>query len=292
MSIIYQLKAHQKHSHLKFAYVDGHHHCDFAAHKHDFSELFLVVSGSGKHTVAEYEYPLHKGDVFVINGDIEHGFRDVNKLKIINLMFDSSTPFFEIPSMRQLSGYQAMFKVEPIARQTTEYKAKLTLDRQQLPEIERLLSVLKSEYEASQPGFEVMLTSLMQQLVIALSRMYQDQSQELPQTTLALSRALVFIEQHFSDVGVNSDAIAKAAFISKRQLERLFRQFLDTSPNQYLRDVQLNYATKLLCEENERSVQHIAEQCGFSDSNYFSKCFKQKFQHSPRSYRKEHFLLA
>ncbi|MET2900728.1 AraC family transcriptional regulator [Vibrio rotiferianus] len=285
MSIIYQLKAHQKHSHLKFAYVDGHHHCDFAAHKHDFSELFLVVSGSGKHTVAEYEYPLHKGDVFVINGDIEHGFRDVNKLKIINLMFDSNTPFFEIPSMRQLSGYQAMFKVEPIARQTTEYKAKLTLDRQQLPEIERLLSDLKSEYEASQPGFEVMLTSLMQQLVIALSRMYQDQSQELPQTTLALSRALVFIEQHFSDVGVNSDAIAKAAFISKRQLERLFRQFLDTSPNQYLRDVQLNYATKLLCEENERSVQHIAEQCGFSDSNYFSKCFKQKFQHSPRSYR-------
>ena len=290
MSIIYQLKAHQKHSHLKFAYVDGHHHCDFAAHKHDFSELFLVVSGSGKHTVAEYEYPLHKGDVFVINGDIEHGFRDVNKLKIINLMFDSNTPFFEIPSMRQLSGYQAMFKVEPIARQTTEYKAKLTLDRQQLPEIERLLSVLKAEYEASQPGFEVMLTSLMQQLVIALSRMYQDQSQELPQTTLALSRALVFIEQHFSDIGVNSDAIAKAAFISKRQLERLFRQFLDTSPNQYLRDVQLNYATKLLCEENERSVQHIAEQCGFSDSNYFSKCFKQKFQHSPRSYRKEHFL--
>ncbi|ASI94299.1 helix-turn-helix domain-containing protein [Vibrio rotiferianus] len=292
MSIIYQLKAHQKHSHLKFAYVDGHHHCDFAAHKHDFSELFLVVSGSGKHTVAEYEYPLHKGDVFVINGDIEHGFRDVNKLKIINLMFDSNTPFFEIPSMRQLSGYQAMFKVEPIARQTTEYKAKLTLDRQQLPEIERLLSVLKTEYEASQPGFEVMLTSLMQQLVIALSRMYQDQSQELPQTTLALSRALVFIEQHFSDVGVNSDAIAKAAFISKRQLERLFRQFLDTSPNQYLRDVQLNYATKLLCEENERSVQHIAEQCGFSDSNYFSKCFKHKFQHSPRSYRKEHFLQA
>ncbi|MHA2876535.1 helix-turn-helix domain-containing protein [Vibrio campbellii] len=292
MSIIYQLKAHQKHSHLKFAYVDGHHHCDFAAHKHDFSELFLVVSGSGKHTVAEYEYPLHKGDVFVINGDIEHGFRDVNKLKIINLMFDSNTPFFEIPSMRQLSGYQAMFKVEPIARQTTEYKAKLTLDRQQLPEIERLLSTLKAEYEASQPGFEVMLTSLMQQLVIALSRMYQDQSQELPQTTLALSRALVFIEQHFSDVGVNSDAIAKAAFISKRQLERLFRQFLDTSPNQYLRDVQLNYATKLLCEENERSVQHIAEQCGFSDSNYFSKCFKQKFQHSPRSYRKEHFLPA
>ncbi|ANQ19630.1 MULTISPECIES: helix-turn-helix domain-containing protein [Gammaproteobacteria] len=290
MSITYQLRTHQKHSHLKFAYVDGHHNSDFAPHKHDFSELFLVVSGSGKHTVAEYEYPLHKGDVFVINGDIEHGFRDVNRLNVINLMFDSQTPFFEIPSMRHLSGYQAMFKVEPIARQTSEYKAKLTLDNQQLPEVERLLTEIKHEYQSSQPGFEVMLTSLMQQLVIALARMYQNQSQDLPQTALALSRALVFIEQNFSDVEISSDTIAKAAFISKRQLERLFRQFLNTSPNQYLREVQLNFATKLLREESERSVQYIAEQCGFADSNYFSKCFKQKFQQSPRAYRKLHFL--
>ncbi len=286
MSITYQLRTHQKHSHLRFAYVDGHHHCDFAKHKHDFSELFLVVSGSGKHSVAEYEYPLQKGDVFVINGDIEHGFREVNKLKIINLMFDSNTPFFEIPSMRQLPGYQAMFKVEPIARQTTEYKAKLTLGKQQLPKIERLLTVLKREYHTSQLGFEVMLTSLMQQLVIELARIYQDQSQDLPHTTLALSRALIFIEQHFSDVGINSDAIAKAGFISKRQLERLFRQFLNTSPNQYLRNVQLNHATKLLSEKNELSVQHIAEQCGFSDSNYFSKCFKQHFNLTPTTYRR------
>ncbi|AJR06204.1 cupin domain-containing protein [Photobacterium gaetbulicola] len=291
MSITYQLKSHQKHGHLKFAYVDGHHHCDFAVHKHDFSELFLVVSGSGKHTVAQHEYPLNKGDVFVINGDIEHGFRDVDKLKIINLMFDPQTPFFESPSMRQLSGYQAMFKVEPIARQTTEYQAKLTLDRQQLPEIERLLAALKNEYHAALPGFEVMLTSLMQQLVIALARMYQDQSQELPQTTLALSRALVFIEQHFNDAEVSSELIAKAAFISKRQLERLFRQFLDTSPNHYLREVQLHYATKLLCDERNSSIQGVAEQCGFADSNYFSKCFKQKFNQSPRAYRKSHLFL-
>lgn len=285
MLITYQLKAHQLHTHLKFAYVDGHHHCDFAPHKHDFSELFLVVSGSGKHTVADQEYPLNKGDVFVINGNIEHGFREVNKLKIINLMFDAQAPFFELPSMRQLSGYQAMFKVEPIARQS-EYQSKLTLDHHQLPEIERLLAEIKIEYHTSRPGFEVMLTSLMQQLVIILSRLYQNQTQVLPQTTLALSRALVFIEQNFNDIKVNSDAIAKAAFISKRQLERVFRQFLNISPNQYLREIQLNHAVELINGESQHSVQYIAEQCGFADSNYFSKCFKQKFQLTPKAYRK------
>ncbi|WP_028023296.1 helix-turn-helix domain-containing protein [Enterovibrio calviensis] len=286
MSVVYQLRSHQKHSHLKFAYLDGHHHSDFAAHKHDFSELFFVTSGSGKHTVADHEYPIRKGDVFVINGDIEHGFRDVKKLEVVNLMFDAKRPFFELPSMRQLPGYQAMFKIEPIARQTTEYKAKLTLDRQQLFEIEHLLTVIKTEYESYQPAFEVMLTSSMQQLVIRLARIYQDSSSDLPLTTIALSRALVFIEQHFTDAGVNSDTIAKAAFISKRQLERLFRQFMDTSPNQYLKQVQLNYAVKLLDNDSDLTIQSISERSGFSDSNYFSKCFKQQFGCSPRGYRK------
>lgn len=286
MSITYQLKAHQKHQQLNFAYVDGHHDCDFTAHRHDFSELFLVVSGSGNHTVSSRVYPLSKGDVFVINGDIEHGFQDVNKLEVINLMFDADTPFFELPSLRQLPGYQALFKVEPIARQTTEYKAKLTLDQQQLPVIEILFNSIKREYESALPGFEVMLTSLLQQLVITLSRMYQVQTQELPQPTLAVSRALAFIEKNFASVDISNEAIAKAAFVSQRQMERIFRQFLNTSPNQYLKGIQLNYATKLLMENSECSVQQVAEQCGFSDSNYFSKCFKQKFNVTPRGYRK------
>ncbi|WP_369434391.1 helix-turn-helix domain-containing protein [Psychromonas sp. MME1] len=287
MSIIYQLKSHQQHQQIKFAYVDGFHNHDFAAHQHDFSELFFVLSGSGNHSVERHVYPLSKGDVFVINGDIEHGFHDVNKLKVVNLMFDYQTPFFELPSMRLLSGYQAMFKVEPIARQQTEYRAKLTLNGPQLSATQALLSSIKQEYQSAQPGFEVMLTSLLQQLVVSLSRIYQQQSQDLPQPTLALSRALVFIEQNFALIDINTETIARAAFVSKRQLERLFRQFLNTSPNQYLKDIRLNFASKLLIEENRHSVQHIAEQSGFADSNYFSKCFKQTFQLTPQNYRKQ-----
>ncbi|WP_299140752.1 AraC family transcriptional regulator [uncultured Vibrio sp.] len=286
MSKTYQLEPHQEHSHIRFAYVDGHHFEDFATHKHDFSELFFVIGGSGKHTVADYEYPIKKGDVFVINGDIAHGFSNVNNLKIVNLMFDTTTPFFELPSMRQLPGYQALFKVEPLARQKTEYKAKLTLTRDQIKEVGGLLTCLKEEYYGAKVGYELMLISLMQQLVVTLSRMYQDPRDDLSPMTLALSRALVFIEQNFSFLGVNSDEIAKAAFISKRQLERLFRQYLNTSPNQYLREVQLKYASQLLVDNVDYSIQEVAEHCGFSDSNYFSKCFKHQYLQTPREYRR------
>ncbi len=284
MTVTYQLQDHLRHPHLKFAYVDGHHHSDFGMHRHDFSELFLVASGQANHVVASHVYPLSKGDVFVINGNVEHAFKDVDKLEIINLMFESGTPFFETPSLRLLSGYQAMFKVEPIARQATEYQAKLTLNAEQLPVVERLIAEIRQEYRSGDAGFELMLTGLLQQLVITLARMYQQQSRELPKTTLALSRALIFIEQNFTSPGVNSQAIASAAFISQRQLERLFKQFLRTSPNLYLREMQLNFASQLLSENSGLSIQSVAEMCGFTDSNYFSKCFKQKFHLSPRQY--------
>ncbi|EIO3977683.1 helix-turn-helix domain-containing protein [Vibrio vulnificus] len=287
MSITYQLQHHLRYPHFKFAYVDGHHHSDFGLHKHDFSELFLVVSGKGNHLVASHVYPLTAGDVFVINGDIEHAFQDVDRLEIINLMFEAGTPFFETPSLRKLSGYQAMFKVEPIARQTGEYRAKLTLNDEQQPLITQLIEAIRHEYQQGESGFETMLTSLMQQLVITLARMYQQQTHDLPNTTLVLSRALIFIEQHFADGEIHSGDVAQAAFVSQRQLERLFKQFLNTSPNLYLREMQLNYGRDLLNNEAGMSIQHVAEQCGFSDSNYFSKCFKQKFGLSPRQYARQ-----
>ncbi|NVD08805.1 helix-turn-helix domain-containing protein [Vibrio sp. JPW-9-11-11] len=283
MTLRYRLRSHQRYQHLSFAFVDGDHRTDFAMHKHDFSELFLVLEGEGKHLVSDYEYPLSAGDIFVINGDTEHGFKDVRNLKLINLMFDDSAPFFELPSMRALSGYQALFKIEPIARQTSEYSAKLTLSPDQMTVAAELLEQIRHEYQQALPGFEIVISSLMQQLVVNLARIYQSQQLDTPQTTFALSRALVFLEQHFTSSDINVDQIANAAFVSPRQLQRLFRQYFECAPVQYLRALQLNYAAKLITDEKITSVQDIAERSGFSDSNYFSKCYKQQFGHTPRS---------
>jgi AraC family L-rhamnose operon regulatory protein RhaS len=287
MTVVYELKTHQRHSHLNFAFVDGDHQCDFATHRHDFSELFIVKEGSGDHSVGSHTYPLSKGDVFVIHGDIEHGFSNVDSLKVVNLMFDAQAPFFEHSALRLLPGYQALFNVEPKARQSLEYKAKLNLNEMQLAKVNHILQEISDEYFMANVGFEAMLNSLMRQLIVTLARLYQGADSHSPQLTLALSRALVYIERHFNDVSLNSDSIASAAFISKRQLERLFRQFLQTSPNQYLRNTQLKHATRLLKEDQQLSIVELSELCGFSDSNYFSKCFKLAYGVSPREYRKQ-----
>ncbi|KJY86936.1 AraC family transcriptional regulator [Vibrio neptunius] len=281
----YKLATHQKHPHLGFAYVDGDHKSDFAMHTHDFSELFLVTSGRGVHNVATHQYPLQAGDVFVINGDTEHGFQDVEQLKLINLMFDANNPFFESSTMRCLAGYQALFKIEPFVRLTSDYQAKLTLTGADLATVIRLLEQIRKEYERAESGFEIMISGTMQQLIVHLARIYQNQQSALPTTTLALGRAIAYIEQNFHTIEISSEQIARHAFISKRQLERLFRQFFNTSPTRYVRTLQLNFAQTLLLSGEKKSIQSVAEQSGFSDSNYFSKCFKHAYNITPRQYR-------
>lgn len=112
-----------------------------------------------------------------------------------------------------------------------------------------------AEYDQGKSGFETMLTSLMQQLSVTLARMYQQRTHNLPQTTIALGRTLIFIEQNFTDHYIHTIDIAKVAFINQRQLERLFKQFLNTSPNHYLREMQLKYAHALLINECTLSIR-------------------------------------
>lgn len=290
MTTKYSLEPHLKYPKMRFAYVQGLHHEDFPAHRHDFSELMVVLEGSATHTVGNLRFPLEAGDVFVINGETEHSFTEVNNLTLANLMFDSDSPIFDAAELRLLPGYQALFTIEPVARQKTDYTAKLNLTQEQSDEIFAQLDRIEQEYLNGPAGFETMLKAQLRQLVISLSRYYQGDQVQANSSTLVLSRALVFIEQNYQVSELKVNDIAASAFISTRQIERLFKSYLQESPKQYLRKLRLQRAASQLLAESDSSIQVIADTCGFSDSNYFAKCFRQHFRCSPREYRNRHNL--
>ncbi len=69
-------------------------------------------------------------------------------------------------------------------------------------------------------------------------------------------------------------------------VRRCFKEETDTTPLEYLTNIRLSYAKKLLLQETYVSIVDVAEKCGFNDSFYFSKIFKQHFGLSPLNYRK------
>lgn len=78
--------------------------------------------------------------------------------------------------------------------------------------------------------------------------------------------------------------IARQSGASVRQLERLFRRHLSTSPHQHYLALRLTRAQKLLSQTN-LPVTDVALACGFTSPSHFSKKYRAQFGQSAQSHR-------
>jgi transcriptional regulator GlxA family with amidase domain len=91
------------------------------------------------------------------------------------------------------------------------------------------------------------------------------------------------MEQNLEEPMTRGQLAARAG-LSTRQLERLFRKYLNRSPARYYLELRLNKARLLLVQTN-MSVIDVALACGFVSASHFSKCYRDFFGRTPRKER-------
>lgn len=74
-------------------------------------------------------------------------------------------------------------------------------------------------------------------------------------------------------------------FISKAALCRTFKRAMNCTVNDYVLQLKLNKAKRLLVSTNKH-MEEIAAECGFSSAAYMGIIFKRKIGLSPREYKK------
>ena len=79
---------------------------------------------------------------------------------------------------------------------------------------------------------------------------------------------------------ISPSLLAQDADMSTRQLERLFRRYLNRSPKRYYMELRLQKARNLLLQ-TEMSVINVALACGFTSPSHFSKCYRSHFNRTP-----------
>ena len=84
---------------------------------------------------------------------------------------------------------------------------------------------------------------------------------------------------------LTSDELAGLVGISRRQLERLFKQALQRVPSQFYLELRLNRARELL-RTTATSIIQIGLSCGFSSGSHFSSAYRAFFGTSPRDERR------
>ena len=78
--------------------------------------------------------------------------------------------------------------------------------------------------------------------------------------------------------------LAERAGLSTRQLERLFRKYLNATPTRYYLTLRLQRARQLLTQTS-MSILSVALACGFVSASHFSKCYRECFGRTPRAER-------
>ncbi|WP_407493393.1 GlxA family transcriptional regulator [Pseudooceanicola sp. MF1-13] len=131
---------------------------------------------------------------------------------------------------------------------------------------------------------EDLANSVADQLIYSSIRTDQDTQRLSVPTRIGvrhpkLSQVIQMMEQNIEEP-ISPAVLAQDVGMSTRQLERLFRRYLNRSPKRYYMELRLQKARNLLMQTN-MSVINVALACGFSSPSHFSKCYRAQYQTTP-----------
>jgi len=133
-------------------------------------------------------------------------------------------------------------------------------------------------------GYELM-TSVAEQFIYNVIRSgdaHQRMSlrQRLSSSNSHLIKAVTLMEE-LRTTPYPMTEIAKMSGISQRELNRVFKRNLQTTPHNFYKNIRLERASRLL-RQTDMSVLEIAVYCGFSSASLFSRNYKARYGMPPR----------
>jgi AraC-like DNA-binding protein/mannose-6-phosphate isomerase-like protein (cupin superfamily) len=258
-------------------------------HHHDFIEIVFITKGKGIQVISNNEYEVSEGDIFILQGFQNHYFKNADKAEIINVMFDPvKSPRLISDEIKMLDGYSALFILEPRYRNRMHFKNMLHLNHVDLAKSEYILNGMLNELQNKELGYEVFLKNKLEEIIIFLTRKYSQISIPKAKSLVRIGKAINFIENNFHQ-NIYIQQLADISFMSIRNFQRIFKDATSLSPNDYLLELRIQNASRLLTE-TDYAVYDVSDRVGITDWFYFSKAFKKKFGISPVKYRKQNKL--
>ena len=100
-----------------------------------------------------------------------------------------------------------------------------------------------------------------------------------------LKKSAEVIQSNLSNSDFDVNHFANEMNLSNSSLYRKIKSMTGLSPVEYIRNIRLKHACKLL-QDNAISISEVAYTVGFSDPKYFASCFKAEFSITPSEYQK------
>lgn len=259
-------------------------------HRHDFIEIAYVIEGKGVHVVGDNTYNISKGDLFIINYDVPHGFLSCNESStppiVYNCIFMPEFLDMALFSSNHFQDITSSFLFKSLFPEDYQLGPDLRLHGAEFTETGDLFSRMYSEYKLMQKGYTDIIRAYLIQLIVKIFRYtcISNKRKIASKNIELILKAMDYLKQNFN-AEVKLEDLAMKSFISKNYFSRLFREITGVSFSDYIQQLRIDEACSLLKTTNLKIIT-IASQAGFKDLKFFYEVFKKYTGKTPGDYRK------
>ena len=138
--------------------------------------------------------------------------------------------------------------------------------------------VIEIESAETPEQLEALVPKMIRHYCLAVQR------HSLERYSATVRDCLNYVDFHYMEA-ISLESLAARFAVNKNYLSSRFHREVGRTLTDYINQTRVQRATRLL-ERTPLPLQEIAEQCGFSDANYFTRTFKKINGLSPNEYRK------
>lgn len=247
-------------------------------HQHGEIQISYVEKGAGTLIVGDSINEYKAGDILVIGSYIPHVFRSDTRVKEESLMH---TLFFNQDAfgknffqLTDLSSIQNFFNKSEYGMLVVSRKMKIiplfdSLSKQS--KVEQISSLLLIIHHINKSK-TVPLSSFVYRKTFS-----DDEGKRM-------SKVYDYAMEKYCD-NITLDEIAERANMTKNAFCRYFKKRTNKTFFQFLIEIRIENACKLILKNPELSIATIADQCGFNNITNFNRKFKAFKQCTPTQYR-------
>ena len=152
--------------------------------------------------------------------------------------------------------------------------------------MEPCISMLIHELYETDIGSAHICKGLLLRIFRLLSTEYEfslSREQQKTMNWIIFEEVCEYIQTHYQNI--NTQELINRFHFQKDYFNRLIKKKTGMSYSEYLQDIRLQNAKRLLKGSN-LNVSEIAEQVGYHNKGYFYKIFTEKYGMTPANYRK------
>lgn len=266
-------------------YQDRYYNSSYPWHWHEELEIGYSKKGKTLVEVNKNTYVIEEGNGIFINSGTLHALAGKGNTEVLfpnilfqaSLVYGSSESVFYKKYMQKLLAGEASF---------------VLLDRKNAWQ-QKVLELLEESVFTEKTktwGYEFRIRELVTKMVLLILE-HCGETQLEPLTDKKglwrIRRMMDYIREHYGE-NISLQDIAASASIGERECLRCFQEYMKKSPKQYVIEMRICNARKLLASTS-LSMREIGELCGFQDASYFSKVFRDYNGMSPREYQQKLF---